>query len=153
MMSSQEILTVLRNSFDAYLNWSDVSFEMFRIEPIRLETRWEMYGMARVAIYEQNATTSLSVDAGRPYQVRQNYGVDISVRYSTTKDNQDDAEFIALDIKDKLIEWIWAFKAFEQTEQTLFALKLDSITPISRNDKFCTLTVNLFSTRKIYIQN
>jgi hypothetical protein len=106
-----------------------------------------MYGAFRIAFYEQNAVSSLKVDGGKTYHYRQNYGVDISVRYSTTKDNQEEAEFLALDIKDKLLAWLYDFKAFEQTEQTLFSLQVDSVSSLSRNDKFCTMTVNLFSTR------
>jgi len=147
MMSSSDIIEVFIQSFGNFLNMDGIAIEGYRLEPVKLESRHEVYGLGRVAFYEQGSSSSLKVDSGKAFQLRQNYGVDISVQYSTQKDNQDNAEFIALQIKDKLNEWLWDFSAFTETDQTLFSLQVDTIGALSRNERFCTLTVNLFSTR------
>lgn len=148
--SSREIIEQLLADFDAYLNYSDIAFEGFRLDPIKLEELYSDYGLGRVAIYENNAQTVQRVQASIPSMANQFYGVDISVQFGLAKDNQDNAEFIALDIKDSLIEWVAQYTAFTSTGNQLLALSFDSVNSISRNTKWCTISCTL-STKRDYL--
>jgi hypothetical protein len=147
--SSREIIEQLLADFDRYLNYADIAFEGFRLDPIKLEVLTADYGLGRVAIYESSAQTVQRVNASVPSMANQFYGVDISVQFGLAKDNQDNAEFIALDIKDSLIGWVSSYNSFTSTGNQLLAISFDSVNSISRNDKWCTISCTLSTKRDI----
>lgn len=146
---SSDILTLLRNSLQAYVDDPRVVYERYRLSLQDLEAQ-NYYPFARIALYDLNENVNQRVDDWRANLSLTNYGIDISVRRAYQNLTEEDSELLLLDLKDKVIDWLRDTDFAALTDAYLNYFGYTANTGIVRNTRYATMTLSIVSQKDLY---
>ena len=147
-MVSKNIIVSLLEDLKTFVDDASVLFEPYQELVDDIEPRQDI-DRARVALYSGAETAGTKVGAEKPSDSRQNYGIDISVVRGYRGDGGSKGEIPALELKDKVIEWIKQMDTYDVTDGDLHSLGYDSSTPFIRRKRYVTLTMSLSGFRDL----
>jgi hypothetical protein len=146
---SSDILTLLRNSLQTYVDDPRVVYERYRLSLQDLEAQ-NYYPFARIALYDLNENVNQRVDDWRACSVLTNYGIDISVRRAYQNLTEEDSELLLLDLKDKVIDWMRETDFALLTDVYLNYLGYTANTGIVRNTRYATMTLSVVAQKDVH---
>ena len=146
MGKSRRIIDTLTADLKSFINDNKVLFEKYRELPEDLEPRQDIR-KARIALYNEDEDEITKVGAEKPADSRQRYGIDISVVKAYRGDNAHNAELVALDFKDGILDWVKDVDAFTVTDGSISSFGYDGATGFVRRKRYVTMTLR-FSGQK-----
>jgi hypothetical protein len=146
---SRGIVELLVASLKGYISDNRIIYEMYRVEPIQLESRQDI-PMARIALYEDAENATEPVNDARMNIGKQNYLIDVSVVRAYQGDKANRGELVALDIVDAIKEWSKVTSFADVTGEYVYSFEYTSSTRFLRNDKYATRTLTFVATRDLY---
>lgn len=148
MGKTRDIFEKLSADLSAYINDDEVLYELYRELPEDLEPR-QGIAFARIAMYAQGEDEIIKVDSGWPADSTQRISVDISVVRGYRGDDSSFGELPAVDLKDKIIEWIKQVEPYTVTVGAISSLTYDGSTGFTRRSRFVTMTMNFSGLRDL----
>lgn len=148
MGNSRDILTKLSGDLESHVNDSTVIFEQYHERPEDIEPRKDIH-RARIGIYYNAIGNVVMVGARKPDNGMQQISIEISVRRSYRGSAASRGELPALDLLDKVVDWIKDADIYTITGGAMHSLGLDTTTGFTRREQFVTLTANLSGFRSL----
>lgn len=146
MGKSRRIIDTLTADLKAFINDNDVVFEKYRELTEDLEPRQDIR-KARIALYNEDEDEITKVGAEKPADSRQRYAIDISVVKAYRNDDAENAELVAVDYKDSILDWVKGVDAFTVTDGSISSFGYDGATGFVRRKRYVTMTLR-FSGQK-----
>ena len=151
MGRSRDTIELLCGNLEEFINDPRVVYEQYRELPNNLEAR-EISVMARVALYFDSEDSITKAGAEKPADSRQRFGIDISVVRGYRNDGAQFAENIALDLKDKVIDWIKSVDPFQVTNGAIHSFGYDGATGFTRLPRYTSVTLRCSGQKDLLIQ-
>jgi hypothetical protein len=148
-VSKQNIIK-LTNDLESFVGDREIVFEMYRELPEDLEPRTNIL-KGRIAIYHDAESEIIKIEAEKPADSRQQYGVDISIVRGYRGDDATNSELIALDLRDKVIEWVKQLDAHLVTDGGMSSIGYDGSTGFTRRKRYITITLRLTGQRDLIL--
>lgn len=140
MGSSRTIISTLLTNLESYIDDATVLFESYMEAPEELEARQDI-PRARIALYHEAEAEIIKVQAEKPADSRQRYGIDISVLKAYRKDDGSRGELPVLDLRDEVIQWVKGVDAFHVTQGHLHTLGYEGARALLRRKRYVTITM------------
>jgi hypothetical protein len=145
---SRDIIENLIADLETYIDDSNVMYEKYRELPEDLENR-KITVNARIAMYMDSEQEVIKYGAEKPADSRQQINFDISVIRGYRNENADNAELRALDLKDKIIDWIKQLDAFTVSDSSIHSFGYDSSSGFTRKKQYITMTLRCSGQRDL----
>jgi len=143
---SRRIIENYLADLSAYVNEADITYEGFRELPEALEGR--QIGR-RIALYSESEDVITNVEDKKAADSTQRYGIDISIDRGYRNDDASAGEFPAIDLKDKVVDWLRGVDAFTVSDGAMQSMGYDGSSGFVRRKRYITLTLRASGLRDV----
>lgn len=151
MGKSRDTIEKLTANLKTFVGDNKVIYEQYKELPNDLEPR-QITQKARIALYFESEDSITKKGAEKPADSRQRFGIDISTVRGYRGDDAQFAENLALDLKDKVIDWVKAVDPWVVTDGAIHSFGYDGATGFTRLKRYTTVTLRCSGQKDLLIQ-
>ena len=148
MGKSRRIIEKFLSDLSTHVGEADITYEAYRELPEDLEAR--QVGR-RIALYADSEDTITKVNDHKAADTTQRYGIDISVDRGYRNNDATHGEYPALDLKDKVVDWLRSVDAFDVSVGAMHSIGYDGSSGFVRRKRYITLTLRASGQRDVLI--